>query len=157
MFNPALFQRSADLRGVYPNDINEELAWFTGRYLARYLREVTGDRSRLLDAVEQAGGQLRAPHAAFSYVVRANEDTIVRIAALPFVRSNPPRGVIQALGLGVLWLVMTVTFEFSFGHWVAGHSWSRLLADYDLAAGRVWILFLLWITLLPWIAWRGHR
>ncbi len=45
MFNPALFQRSADLRGVYPNDINEELAWFTGRYLARYLREVTGDRS----------------------------------------------------------------------------------------------------------------
>jgi phosphomannomutase len=45
MFNPALFQRSADVRGVYPNDINEELAWFTGRYLARHLREVAGDRS----------------------------------------------------------------------------------------------------------------
>ncbi len=43
MFNPALFQRSADVRGVYPNEINEELAWFTGRYLARYLREATGD------------------------------------------------------------------------------------------------------------------
>ena len=33
-------------------------------------------------------------------------------------------------------------FELGFGHWVAGHPWSRLLADYDLLAGRIWVLVL---------------
>ena len=40
MFDPALFLRSADIRGLYPNQINEELAWFTGRYLAESLKSV---------------------------------------------------------------------------------------------------------------------
>ncbi|MCA8999040.1 MAG: hypothetical protein KDA80_18715 [Planctomycetaceae bacterium] len=38
MFDPAIFLRSADIRGLYPNQINEELAWFTGRYLVRSLK-----------------------------------------------------------------------------------------------------------------------
>jgi len=42
MFDPALFQRSADVRGLYPNQINEELAWFTGRYLAQGLKSLLG-------------------------------------------------------------------------------------------------------------------
>jgi apolipoprotein N-acyltransferase len=53
---------------------------------------------------------------------------------------------------------MTVIFEFGFGHYVAGHSWSHLLADYNLLAGRVWFLFLIWIALLPYVIWRlGKR
>jgi len=40
VFDPALFLRSADIRGVYPNQINEELAWLTGRYFAQSLREL---------------------------------------------------------------------------------------------------------------------
>jgi hypothetical protein len=55
----------------------------------------------------------------------------------------------QALGVGALWLVLTVLFELGFGHWVAGHPWQRLLADYDLAAGRLWTLVLLWVGLAP--------
>ncbi len=42
MFDPALFDRKADIRGVYPNQINEELAWFSGRYLIRSLNELVG-------------------------------------------------------------------------------------------------------------------
>ena len=42
MFDPALFERKADIRGIYPNQINEELAWFTGRYLARSLKGLSG-------------------------------------------------------------------------------------------------------------------
>jgi hypothetical protein len=49
---------------------------------------------------------------------------------------------------------MTVAFEFGFGHYVAGHSWSLLLADYNLLAGRVWSLFLIWITIVPYVTWR---
>lgn len=40
MFDPALFERKADIRGIYPNQINDELAWLTGRYLVRSLRKL---------------------------------------------------------------------------------------------------------------------
>ncbi|WP_417851603.1 hypothetical protein [Thalassoglobus sp.] len=45
MFDPAMFQRSADVRGVYPNQINEELAWLSGKYLVRSLRKTLGEDS----------------------------------------------------------------------------------------------------------------
>lgn len=45
VFDSSLFLRSADVRGLYPNQINEELAWFTGRYLVQSLR-------KLIDAQE---------------------------------------------------------------------------------------------------------
>lgn len=57
----------------------------------------------------------------------------------------------QAWAIGAIWLVSTIAFEFGFGHWVAGHSWEVLLADYNLMKGRVWSLFLLWIAVLPWV------
>ncbi len=60
----------------------------------------------------------------------------------------------QAWTVGAIWLLMTVLFEFGFGHFVVGHPWSRLLANYDLLAGRVWALFLLWLLLLPWLAFK---
>jgi phosphomannomutase len=45
MFDPTLFLRSADVRGLYPNQLNEELAWFTGLYLTRSLQELLGEQS----------------------------------------------------------------------------------------------------------------
>jgi hypothetical protein len=56
--------------------------------------------------------------------------------------------------IGVCWLFMTIAFEFGFGHYVVGHSWARLFADYNLLEGRVWSLFLAWITVLPYLTWR---
>lgn len=56
-----------------------------------------------------------------------------------------------AWSIGFTWLVMTLCFEFLFGHYIAGHSWARLLQDYNLAAGRIWPLFLLWILCLPYV------
>jgi len=51
--------------------------------------------------------------------------------------------VIDLLLVGTLWLVLTVLFEFVFGHYVVGHSWDKLLADYNILQGRVWVLVLL--------------
>ena len=65
------------------------------------------------------------------------------------LRRWPPTGRRQALAIGLLWLTLTLAFEFLFGHYIADHSWARLLADYDLAAGRVWVLIPLWIGLAP--------
>ena len=57
----------------------------------------------------------------------------------------------EAFTIGLIWLVLTVGFEFLFGHYVAGHSWGRLFQDYNILAGRVWILVLLWITIAPYV------
>ena len=56
----------------------------------------------------------------------------------------------QAIYTGQLWLILTVLFEFVFGHWVMGHSWDKLFYDYNLFEGRLWILVLLWILMAPW-------
>jgi hypothetical protein len=66
----------------------------------------------------------------------------------------PIESVSQALTIGTCWLVMTIAFEFGFGHYVAGHSWQTLLADYNLLEGRVWLLFLLWVAVVPFVIYR---
>ena len=57
----------------------------------------------------------------------------------------------QALTIGLVWLGMTVAFEFLFGHYVAKRSWSDLLHDHNLLAGRVWVVVLVWVTIAPYL------
>ncbi len=73
------------------------------------------------------------------------------------LRWFPPASAGQALAIGLIWLGLTVAFEFVFGHYVAGHSWSRLGQDYNLAAGRVWVLVLVWLTVAPSVFYRWLR
>ncbi|HUU55739.1 MAG TPA: hypothetical protein VMW93_00225 [bacterium] len=61
-------------------------------------------------------------------------------------------GLADLLAVGAGWVALTVAFEFLFGHYVAGHPWSRLLADYNLLRGRVWALVLLAVFVAPLIA-----
>jgi hypothetical protein len=63
----------------------------------------------------------------------------------------------QACAIGLVWLLMTSAFEFGFGHYVAGHSWQVILSDYNLLQGRLWSLFLVWITVLPYVIFRLAR
>lgn len=69
-------------------------------------------------------------------------------------RAWPIESVTQAWAIGGCWLIMTIAFEFGFGHYVAGHSWDRLLADYNIVTGRVWALFLVWVAILPWVVFK---
>ena len=43
---------------------------------------------------------------------------------------------------GLLWLLMTIAFEFLAGHYAFGNSWEKLFADYRIWNGRLWALFL---------------
>ncbi|MFC1511790.1 hypothetical protein ACFL5H_01180 [Candidatus Latescibacterota bacterium] len=45
--------------------------------------------------------------------------------------------------IGIFWLLLTVGFEFIFGHYIAGHPWERLLADYNIFRGRIWVFVLI--------------
>lgn len=71
-------------------------------------------------------------------------------AAALFARYFPVESETDAIVIGAVWLILTVAFEFVFGHFVAGHSWARLRRDYNLLAGRLWLIFLLWIAALPY-------
>lgn len=62
----------------------------------------------------------------------------------------------QAFTIGGIWLLLTIAFEFGFGHYVAGHAWSKLFADYNIIAGRMWLLFLLWVFISPYVI-HTHR
>ncbi len=55
----------------------------------------------------------------------------------------------QAWRTGLMWLVMTLLFEIGLGHWGLGYAWSRVLQDYNLMAGRVWVLVPLWTLVGP--------
>ncbi|ACB53875.1 hypothetical protein cce_4527 [Crocosphaera subtropica ATCC 51142] len=68
----------------------------------------------------------------------------------------PLKSSSQAIVIGCLWLVLTVMFEFSFGHYVAQQSWAKLLQDYNLLAGRVWIFVPLCIAIFPWLFYQLH-
>ena len=69
----------------------------------------------------------------------------------PLARSS------QAWFVGWIWLLLTVAFEFVFGHFVAGHSINRLLQDYNMAAGRLWPLVLAALFLMPYVTFRIRR
>ena len=56
----------------------------------------------------------------------------------------------QAFAIGAIWLVLTVVFEFIFGHYVIGHPWSKLFHDYNLLKGRVWVFVLIWTAIAPY-------
>ncbi len=73
------------------------------------------------------------------------------------VRLWPPSSARQALSIGLVWLALTVVFEFVFGRFIMHHPWSHLLNDYNVFTGRLWALFLIWLTLAPYVFFRICR
>lgn len=64
----------------------------------------------------------------------------------------PPESGRQAIWIGVMWMLLTLVFEFSFG-FVRGRSWSFMLSEYNILEGRIWILIPIWLCLLPYLCW----
>jgi hypothetical protein len=58
----------------------------------------------------------------------------------------------QFIYVGLIWLRLTVSFEFLFGYFVIGYSWQRLLYDYNIFEGRIWLLVLVVTATTPWLA-----
>lgn len=60
----------------------------------------------------------------------------------------------QIVSLGLYWLTLTLAFEFLAGHYLFGNPWARLLEDYNVAQGRIWILVLVVTMFAPAIGAR---
>jgi fumarate reductase subunit D len=57
------------------------------------------------------------------------------------------------LQVGVVWLVLTLLFEFGLGY-LRGYSWEKMLADYNVLNGRVWVLIPLAVLIAPSLIYR---
>jgi len=68
-----------------------------------------------------------------------------------------PASLRDAARIGIGWLALTIAFEFLAGHYMFGTPWDRLLADYNLAEGRVWILVPITTALAPWLTARARH
>src|SRR5689334_16166328 len=57
----------------------------------------------------------------------------------------------QAWTLGVMWLTLTLAFEFGVGRFLMRKSWADLLSDYNVLQGRLWALVLLTLLTAPYL------
>jgi len=63
-----------------------------------------------------------------------------------------PATLAAAVLVGFLWLSLTLMFEFGVGYYLFHRPWEHLIADYNLARGRVLILVLLVTLKAPFLA-----
>lgn len=61
----------------------------------------------------------------------------------------------EAVRVGAAWFALTLAFEFGLGRLVSHLSWPQMLAEYDLLAGRLWILVPIWVAVAPYVLFRG--
>jgi len=66
------------------------------------------------------------------------------------IKKLPPKSAQQAMAVGLLWLLLTLIFEFGFGR-IRGNSWTSLWSDYNIFKGRLWIFILIWTTVAPYL------
>ncbi len=71
---------------------------------------------------------------------------------LPWIGPSTPR---QAMANGATWVLLTLAFEFGFGHWVAHRTLAELLYDYQVWKGRIWVVIPLIMALVP--LWHGRN
>ena len=77
---------------------------------------------------------------------------IILAIALLFVRWIGATQSSQLLGIGVLWIALTLAFEILFGRFVVGATWERLAADYNILEGGLLPFGMIVLALSPWIA-----
>jgi hypothetical protein len=92
----------------------------------------------------------RGGHVVSSLLLSA----IVGVVAWATIRWMAPATAGDAWLVGSLWLGLTIAFEFGAGHYLFGNPWEKLLADYDVGRGRIWLLVLVTTLVAPVIAFR---
>ena len=76
---------------------------------------------------------------------------VVSYFLVPRLRARSRR---QLAGIGVLWLALTLVFEFGFGLFVQGKAWHELVAAYAFQGGNIWPMVLLVTALAPLLVGR---
>ena len=76
---------------------------------------------------------------------------LIQLIAFLSLRGEPARSWKQLVAVAIVWLVLTVAFEFVLGHYVDGKTWSEIADDYNLLDGNLWPVVLASIVAAPFI------
>ena len=82
---------------------------------------------------------------------------VILLVAWTSLRWINPSSIGDAWVIGVMWLATTLAFEFLAGHYLFRTPWSTLLADYNLLAGRLWIVVLAATLIAPALVYRAAQ
>jgi len=77
---------------------------------------------------------------------------LVTYVFLKFSNLDPSSTELALLGL--MWLILTLVFEFGFGHFVNRRPFADLLADYTIPNGRIRVFVLIALAIAPWVMGR---
>ena len=80
----------------------------------------------------------------------------VALVAYVLVRIEQGISVKQSAFVGILWLCLTLAFEFGFGRYIQHKPWPELLAAYTFNGGNLWPVVLLVTLLAPYWATLVH-
>lgn len=72
------------------------------------------------------------------------------------IQKIPPSSKKRSWQIGIMWLCLTLLFEFGFGL-ARGNSLAKLLVDYNFFKGRIWLLIPIWITVAPYLFSRNKE
>ena len=100
---------------------------------------------------------LLGEHAAEILAVLVLLIVIYVVTAVFLKRAGHTRGSADLWALGVLWMVLTIAFEFVFFGAFLGVPISELLAAYNIFAGELWIVVVAGVLLAPPLVGAGLR
>lgn len=86
--------------------------------------------------VPHIGQSLALPVSAISLSIIV---FVVTYLSFPFFGKNDSRAYFL---IGLQWVLMTLIFEFMFGHYVMGKSWSSLVQVFNIMNGDLFIIVL---------------
>ena len=76
---------------------------------------------------------------------------LVTLALIPKL-SRP--STLPYWAIGGAWVLLTLAFEFIFGHFVMGKAWGEILEIFNVCQGNLMSLVLIAVAVSPYLAWR---
>lgn len=74
---------------------------------------------------------------------------LVTLGMVPFLKITNPS---DCWFIGMVWVFLTLTFEFLFGYYIIGEPWDRLLVVFNILEGNLFFLALLTTGVSPYVA-----
>lgn len=76
------------------------------------------------------------------------------LTTLAFIPTFGVKSSNPCWALGGFWVLLTLAFEYLFGHYGMGKSWSEILPIFNVAQGNLMVLVLFTAFISPYLAWR---
>jgi hypothetical protein len=92
-------------------------------------------------------GEVRAGIAS-----AASGIALIQLIAWKSLQTEPSASTRERLGVASSWLLLTVAFEFTIGHFVDRKPWPVLIANYNLLRGRLWPVVLASLVCAPFLS-----